>query len=40
MAITAALGNSVGNVLIAIALTQIPNYLRLIRGEIFRIREM
>jgi peptide/nickel transport system permease protein len=40
MAITAALGNSGGNVLIAIALTQIPNYLRLIRGEIFRIREM
>ena len=40
MAITAALGNSVTNVLIAIALTQIPNYLRLIRGEIFRIREM
>jgi peptide/nickel transport system permease protein len=40
MAITAALGNSVPNVLIAIAITQIPNYLRLIRGEIFRIREM
>src|SRR6266851_2855131 len=40
MAITAALGNSVTNVLIAIAITQIPNYLRLIRGEIFRIREM
>jgi peptide/nickel transport system permease protein len=39
MAITAALGNSVGNVLIAISITQIPNYLRLIRGEIFRIRE-
>jgi peptide/nickel transport system permease protein len=40
MAITAALGNSVTNVLIAIAITQIPNYLRLIRSEIFRIREM
>jgi peptide/nickel transport system permease protein len=40
MAITAALGNSVANVLIAISITQIPNYLRLIRGEIFRIREM
>jgi peptide/nickel transport system permease protein len=40
MAITAALGNSVGNVLMAIAITQVPNYLRLIRGEIFRIREM
>ena len=40
MAITAALGNSVGNVLLAISITQIPNYLRLIRGEIFRIREL
>ena len=40
MAITAALGNSVTNVLIAIAITQVPNYLRLIRSEIFRIREM
>jgi peptide/nickel transport system permease protein len=40
MAITAALGNSVANVLMAIAITQIPNYLRLIRGELFRIREM
>jgi peptide/nickel transport system permease protein len=40
MAITAALGNSVGNVLLAIAITQVPTYLRLIRGEIFRIREM
>jgi peptide/nickel transport system permease protein len=40
MAITAALGNSVGNVLLAISITQVPNYLRLIRGEIFRIREL
>jgi peptide/nickel transport system permease protein len=40
MAITAALGNSVSNVLFAIALTQVPNYLRLVRGEILRIREM
>ena len=40
MAITAALGNSVGNVLLAISITQIPSYLRLIRGEIFRIREL
>ena len=40
MAITAALGNSVGNVLLAISITQMPNYLRLVRGEIFRIREM
>jgi peptide/nickel transport system permease protein len=40
MAITAALGNSVSNVLFAIALTQVPTYLRLVRGEILRIREM
>ena len=40
MAITAALGNSVTNVLLAIALTQLPTYLRLVRGEILRIREM
>ena len=40
MAITAALGNSVTNVLVAIAITQIPTYLRLVRGEILRIREM
>ena len=40
MGITAALGNSVGNIVIAIAITQIPNYLRLIRGEMLRIREM
>jgi peptide/nickel transport system permease protein len=40
MAITAALGNSVTNVLFAIALTQVPTYLRLVRGEILRIREM
>ncbi|MFO1080434.1 MAG: ABC transporter permease [Reyranellaceae bacterium] len=40
MAITAALGNTIANVLFAIALTQVPNYLRLVRGEILRIREM
>jgi peptide/nickel transport system permease protein len=40
MAITAALGNSVGNVLLAIALTQIPNYFRLSRGEVLRVSEM
>ena len=39
MGITAALGNSVGNVVIAMAMTQIPDYLRLIRGEMFRVRE-
>ena len=40
MASPAALSNSVGNVLVAIAITQIPTYLRLVRGEILRIREM
>lgn len=40
MGITAAMGNSVLNVAIAIAITQLPGYLRLIRGEMLRVREM
>ena len=40
MGITAALGNSTVNVAIAISITQIPAYLRLIRGEMLRVREM
>jgi len=40
MGITAALGNSTTNVAIAISITQIPAYMRLIRGEMLRIREM
>ena len=40
MGITAALGNSTINVAIAISITQVPSYLRLIRGEMLRIREM
>lgn len=40
MGITAALGNSTINVAIAISITQVPGYLRLIRGEMLRIREM
>lgn len=40
MGITAAMGNSTGNVAIAISITQIPAYLRLIRGEMLRVREM
>lgn len=40
MAITAALGNSTVNVAIAISITQIPAYLRLIRSEMLRVREM
>ena len=40
MGITAAIGNSTVNVAIAISITQIPSYLRLIRGEMLRVREM
>jgi peptide/nickel transport system permease protein len=40
MGITAALGNTIGNIVIAIAITQVPSYLRLIRGEMLRVREM
>jgi peptide/nickel transport system permease protein len=40
MGITAALGNSVGNVIVAIAITHLPIYGRLVRGEMLRIREM
>ena len=40
MGITAALGNKLINVVIAIAITHIPIYTRLIRGEMLRIREM
>jgi peptide/nickel transport system permease protein len=39
MAITAALGNSIANVVAAIAITHVPIYTRLIRGEMLRIRE-
>jgi len=40
MGIAAALGNTTTNIVIAIAITQIPGYLRLIRGEMLRVREM
>ena len=40
MGIAAALGNKLINVVIAIAITHIPIYTRLIRGEMLRIREM
>jgi peptide/nickel transport system permease protein len=40
MGIAAALGNSVTNIVIAIAITHVPIYSRLIRGEMLRIREM
>ncbi len=39
MAITAALGNSVANVVAAIAITHVPIYTRLLRGEMLKIRE-
>jgi peptide/nickel transport system permease protein len=40
MAITAALGNSTANVVAAIAITHVPIYTRLIRGEMLKVREM
>ncbi len=40
MGITAAMGNAIINVVIAIGITQVPGYVRLIRGEMFRVREM
>ena len=40
MGITAALGNKLINVVMAIAITHIPIYTRLIRGEMLHIREM
>jgi peptide/nickel transport system permease protein len=40
MGITAALGNTTTNVVIAIAITHVPIYTRLIRGEMLRLREM
>jgi len=40
MGITAAMGNRLMNVVFAIALTHIPIYTRLVRGEMLHIREM
>jgi peptide/nickel transport system permease protein len=40
MGIAAALGNSTVNVVVAIAITHVPIYARLIRGEMLRVREM
>lgn len=39
MAITAALGNNTANVVAAIAITHVPIYTRLIRGEMLKVRE-
>jgi len=40
MGLSAALGNSVGNIILVLATTQVPVYIRLIRGEMLRVREM
>lgn len=39
MGITAALGNATSNVVLAIAITHVPIYTRLIRSEMLRVRE-
>lgn len=40
MGLTAALGANVTNLALVLAITQVPTYLRLIRGEMLRVREM
>jgi len=40
MGIAAALGNRLSNIVIAIAITHVPIYGRLVRGEMLRVREM
>jgi len=40
MGLAAALGNGTGNLILVIAITQAPTYLRLMRGEVLRAREM
>ena len=40
MGITAALGNTIANVVMAIAITHVPIYTRVIRGEMLKAREM
>ncbi len=40
MGLSAALGNSVGNIIVVLTVTQVPVYIRLIRGEMLRVREM
>jgi peptide/nickel transport system permease protein len=40
MGLATALGNGVGTLILVIAVTQVPTYLRLIRGEILRARAM
>jgi peptide/nickel transport system permease protein len=40
MGLSAALGNSIGNIIVVLTVTQVPVYIRLIRGEMLRVREM
>jgi peptide/nickel transport system permease protein len=40
MGMTAVLGNSIGNVIIAIAVAYTPYFVRLTRGEMLRVRKM
>ena len=40
MGLAAALGTGIGTLILVIAVTQIPIYLRLVRGEILRVRAM
>ena len=40
MGLAAALGNGLATLIVVIAITQVPTYLRLMRGEILRAREM
>jgi peptide/nickel transport system permease protein len=40
MGLAAALGSGTGNLILVIAITQVPTYLRLMRGEVLRAREM
>ena len=40
MGLSAALGNSIGNLNVVLTVTQVPVYIRLIRGEMLRVREM
>jgi peptide/nickel transport system permease protein len=40
MGLSAALGNSVENIIVVLGITQLPVYVRLIRGEMLRVREM
>ena len=40
MGLAAAMGNSIGNLILVIAITQAPVYLRQLRAEMMRVREM